>query len=298
MRDLSIKKIPVPKGDSHIEPPNGMGLMPVHEFTMGLIAPKGSGKTTTIVNLLEIYSKYFHKIYIFSPTIKSDSKWDYAKKLPVLIENLALKKWIKDNSKSAAVNGPIQPLPLDKLFQNLVDTEKKFQTEIPEEWFFHDYNDEKFRELMENQKKTVDLLKDHGQLKTLADRVLVIFDDQVGSPLFSGKKRAYFTGINTKHRHHSASFIMVSQGYKEIPKTIRTNWTCLLLFKIGNMKELFVIYEEFQMGLTWEEWLELYREATEEDFQFLFIDMYGPKNFRMRKNFDKALMFTQLNNDT
>ena len=57
-RDLKIKKIPVPKGDSHIEPPNGMGLMPIHEFTMGLIAPKGQGKTTTIVNLLEIYSKY------------------------------------------------------------------------------------------------------------------------------------------------------------------------------------------------------------------------------------------------
>jgi len=271
--------------------------MPIHEFTMGLIAPKGSGKTTTIINLLEIYSGYFHKIYVFSPTIKSDSKWDYAKKLKLLIENVPLKKWIIRMTEKESVNSPVQPLPLDKIFTDIVDGNKKFQQEIPEEWFFDDYDDGKFRELMENQKRVVTLLKEQGQLKTLADRVLVIFDDQVGSPLFSGQKQAYFKGINTKHRHHSASFIMVSQGYKEIPKTIRTNWTCLLLFKIGNMKELFVVYEEFQMGLSWDQWLELYQEATSEDFQFLFIDMYGPKNFRMRKNFDKALVFLPNNNE-
>ena len=32
---LEIRKIPVPKGDAHIPPPGGMGIMPVHEFTMG-----------------------------------------------------------------------------------------------------------------------------------------------------------------------------------------------------------------------------------------------------------------------
>jgi hypothetical protein len=54
----------------------------------------------------------------------------------------------------------------------------------------------------------------------------------------------YFNlGVNTRHRHYSTSFIMVSQGYKEIPKTIRTNWTALIVFEIGNEKEVFVVLE-------------------------------------------------------
>lgn len=100
-------------------------------------------------------------------------------------------------------------------------------------------------------------LKKHDQPKYLANRILIIFDDLVGSTLFSGSRGSYFKGefissgtrsfvnifigVNTRHRHYSASFLMVSQGYKEIPKTIRTNWTCLIVFEIGNEREVQVV---------------------------------------------------------
>ncbi len=45
------------------------------------------------------------------------------------------------------------------------------------------------------------------------------------------------------------------------------------------------------MDLTWEEWITLYREATREKHDFMFLDMYGPDDMRMRKGFDKALMY-------
>ncbi len=38
--------------------------------------PKGAGKTTLIANLLYFYKSYFHNIYVFSPTVLSDEKWD------------------------------------------------------------------------------------------------------------------------------------------------------------------------------------------------------------------------------
>ena len=38
---------------------------------MALFAPKGSGKSTTIVNLLDFYKGYFHTILVFSPTVES-----------------------------------------------------------------------------------------------------------------------------------------------------------------------------------------------------------------------------------
>ena len=65
-KTLEVKEIPVPK-ISHPPPPNEALLK--HEFTMGLIAPKGSGKTTILVNCLEFYRGYFHSIIIFSPTV-------------------------------------------------------------------------------------------------------------------------------------------------------------------------------------------------------------------------------------
>jgi len=292
MNSLKVSKIPTPIGSEHPDPPHGYNIMPIHEFTMGLIAPKGKGKTTTIINLLRIYRGYFHQIWVFSPTIKSDVKWKYAKDQDSLVENVALKQFVTSVKNKQEVNGPVQPVPIDVEFGNIVDLDKKFDAKIPNENFIDDQTIvSKVRTVLDNNKKVVDLLDKHNQLKTLADRILIICDDQVGSDLFVGPLKKYFVGANTRHRHHSASIIMVSQGYKEIPKTIRTGWTCLLLYKIGNMKELEVIYEEFPMDLTWDEWYTLYKEATSEKFSFLFIDMYGDDDLRMRKGFDKGLVY-------
>lgn len=84
-----VKAVPVPLGYKHPAP--AYEALPTHEFTMGLIAPKGAGKVcffinfpTTVIclqtilisgNLLSFYKNYFHTILVFSPTIHSDEKW-------------------------------------------------------------------------------------------------------------------------------------------------------------------------------------------------------------------------------
>jgi hypothetical protein len=105
--------------------------------------------------------------------------------------------------------------------EGLVNQNEKWSPVIPEEHYFNDYDEDKFKEIMEEQMGVIRLLKKFDQPKYLANRILIIFDDLVGSALFRGAKGSYFKGINTRHRHYSASFLMVSQGYKEIPKTIR-----------------------------------------------------------------------------
>ena len=72
MKELLVKPIPVPK--SMIHPPPNYEQLPRHEFTMGLVAPKGAGKTTVIINLMNFYKGYFNTILVFSPTIDSDEK--------------------------------------------------------------------------------------------------------------------------------------------------------------------------------------------------------------------------------
>lgn len=51
------------------------GPLPQPEFMVLCVAPKGSGKTTFIINFMNYYEKVFHHIYIFSRTIRLDPKW-------------------------------------------------------------------------------------------------------------------------------------------------------------------------------------------------------------------------------
>lgn len=290
-KPLLVTPIPVPSQYKH--PPPSYDQLPTHEFTMGLIAPKGAGKTTVICNLLHFYKGYFHTILVFSPTINSDEKWDWIKRQKLLVENKPLQKWIQEMSQQQEEDKIVQSAPIGHELEGMVNKREVFSGEIPEEHFFDAYNDDKFQEIMEEQMDLIKLLKKYDQPKYLANRILIIFDDLVGSSLFSGTRGSYFKGINTRHRHYSASFLMVSQGYKEIPKTIRTNWTCLIVFEIGNEREVQVIYEEYAMGLKSDDWMEMYKHATEEDHSFLFINFQKPKRMRMMKNFTDYLFIKQ-----
>lgn len=286
---LEVLAIPVPD-ESHPQPPHPS--LPKHEFTMGLIAPKGCGKTTVICNLLNFYRGYFHKIFIFSPTVQSDEKWDWVKEQDLVAENVELKAWLRQIAEQQLEDAIVQKTADHQALEGIMNPRDDFSAKLGEESFFDDYDDQSFRKLMEDQRSTIGILKSHGRSKFLADRVLVIFDDLVGSALFSGTRGSYFKGINTRHRHFSASFIMVSQGYKEIPKTIRSNFTCMLVFEIGNEKEVESIYEEYAMGLKRIPWEEMYRYCVRDEYCFLYLNLFFDRGLRMMKNFTEVLTVT------
>lgn len=75
LNDLSIKNIGPVNGPKH--PPVFNKILPQHEFSMLVVAPKGSGKTNFICNLIiKHYKEYFHKILVCSPSVHNDEKWD------------------------------------------------------------------------------------------------------------------------------------------------------------------------------------------------------------------------------
>jgi hypothetical protein len=276
---LTVEAIPTPKGFVH--PAAKHDALPRHEFSMGLIAPKGSGKTTVLCNLLKFYKGYFHSILVFSPTVASDEKWDWVKSLKLLADNVPLKKWLENmtSDDNPVVEGP-------KLEVDLPKYEDGY---IPEECFYTEYDEETLTEIMEEQMKMVRLLKSKGKSKHLANRILFIFDDLVGSSLFSGKKENPFKRLNTNHRHYSASLLMVTQAYKEIPKTVRTQFSCLIIFEIPNEREVQVIFEENPMYLKQDDWMQVYQHAVDGDHNFMFLNYQKPKRLRIMKNFEKVL---------
>lgn len=284
---LEVKPIPVPRGNQH--PPVGSDILPRHEFSMGLIAPKGSGKTTLIANLLQFYKGYFHTIIVFSPTVNADDKWDYLKQLPLLGENTKLKKWIKDISAAQIADDVVQPSTPSGELEGLVNPSKMTDFRIPENCFFSEYTEEELVKIMDEQSKMIQLLQKFGQSKHLANRILIIFDDLVGSSLFGNQRNNPFKMLNTNHRHYTASMLLVSQAYKELPKTVRTNLSCLIVFEIPNEKEIEVIYEENPVFLKRDDWMELYSIATSGDHDFLFINYQKPRHLRLMKNFTHVL---------
>lgn len=78
--------------------------------------------------------------------------------------------------------------------------------------------------------------------------------------------------------------ILVTQAYKELTKTIRTQFSCLMLFEIANDRELLAIYEENTMGLKYEEWVRVYEACTSEEHSFMFINKLRPKALRIMKD--------------
>lgn len=286
---LKIKPIPVPFGYQHPDPSNP--VLPTHEFTMGIIAPKGSGKTTLIANLLEFYKGYFHNIIVFSPTIASDEKWDYVKRLDLIVENVPLKKWLKQMEEDMEDDNPVvESRSKGHALQGLVDPTPLLDKKIPEENFHTVYDEQLLKSMVQDQMDMVTILKHYGQPKYLANRILFILDDLVGSSLFGNHKKNVFKGFNTRHRHASASIIMVTQAYKEIPKAIRTNFSCLILFEIPNEKELEVIYEENSLYMKKPLWYEAYHYAVDGDYDFMFINYQKKqKRLRMMKNFEQVI---------
>ena len=81
-----------------------------------------------------------------------------------------------------------------------VDLQKMTDFRIPEECFYSEYDEDTLADIMEEQMRMVKLLKKAGQSKHLANRLLIVFDDLVGSSLFSAKKDNPFKKLNSNHR--------------------------------------------------------------------------------------------------
>jgi hypothetical protein len=267
---LKVEEIPV-SSVSHPKPPNA--CLPQHEFSIAIIAPKGSGKTTLIINILRFYAKYFNQIIIFSPSIRNDEKWAYVKKLVLLKENRELKKIIqKIRDKKTEEEVVVKKLPSFLTDSVIEGPPEKFDGKIPEENFLTEYSPQDLNNILDQQQEMIDFLEQEGYTRHKADRILLIFDDLVGSSLYSNAKSDPFKMLNANHRHYSTSMIMISQAYKEIPKTVRTNFSCLILFRIDNEQEKKVIFDEYPMGLTRPQWDTVYRLCTKEKYGFLFFN--------------------------
>jgi len=74
LRIYPISAKSVPKNMPMVDP-----RLPQPPFLWGIVAPSGSGKTCLLCNALsqkELYNGVFDRVYIISPTVRTDEQWD------------------------------------------------------------------------------------------------------------------------------------------------------------------------------------------------------------------------------
>lgn len=291
-KNLAVQSVD-PRQKFH-HPPAAFPHLPQHEFSLMMVAPPGSGKTNLLCwMILKLYKGYFNRIVVCSTTLDNDEKWNYVmkqkgliqrnKKLEAIMDGLAKSK---NNKKWKLIHGDETKIGQEE--------EEKFDGTLDEEDMFMDID--KIFPILEEQQKSIEFLKDYleqekrdvDEAKYLADRMLIILDDQAGR---------FDSGVNTplnnfviRHRHYSASVIIVTQAYKAIPRTIRTCMMQVILFDIGSNNELKIIYEDRADCLDEKTWMRVYRHAVKDQkYSFLYFNYKFPPGQRFYIRFDKMI---------
>ena len=112
-------------------------------------------------------------------------------------------------------------------------------------------------DIVKEQKK-----KDEDERKPL----LVVLDDCI--EYFSN--HSVLNNLPSLSRHYQISFIVLSQAYSALGSSFRKNTTHLIVFKLYNKKDLKAIEDE--IGSNYEDFIEHYKEATKEKYNFLYLN--------------------------
>jgi hypothetical protein len=266
-------------------------IIPQHPFRMLLIAPQGGGKTNFICNLiLRQYKGYFNRIVVCSPTIDNDEKWELVKKTKgVLKENKKLKEILESKlEKKRRKRWKIVFDNPNAMHEHDESGGEKFDGRIDPDDMFSSQSE--IYPIIEHQQRVIEYLLDNDieEPRFIIDRILIILDDQAGMFKMSPSNNPLISFF-LKHRHSSTSLVFATQAYKAIPKSIRINFSCLILFEIPNQTELEEIYEEYPDKLDQDTWISLYwRIIEDEPFSFMYFNVHFPAGERIHCRFEKV----------
>lgn len=110
---------------------------------------------------------------------------------------------------------------------------------------------------------------------------LIVLDDMLG--LIKTAGNSYFSTLCSKYRHFKVTLWVSTQNFRSLPVTCRYNASHYIIFKTNNKKEREKMEEELDGNFPF---LELYAEATDQKFNFLYLDM---QNIKAYKNFNELI---------
>ena len=153
-----------------------------------------------------------------------------------------------------------------------------------EQCFFEEYIASDLQKVIERHQKIIEHQK-KNEHKTLHSCLLVI-DDMADNEKFSSHS-SLLNQLYVRGRHNALTVVTSVQAYRALSRIIRVNSRMLFFFKMRNYKEIETMTEELAAMLINKEMLadaknvaeakrlllEIYNEATEEQFSFLYVNL-------------------------
>jgi len=143
-----------------------------------------------------------------------------------------------------------------------------------------------YKYLSDKSKGLIEVHEDLKDLPALNDlnvckQTLLVFDDFVTDL----KKHPIISEYFIRGRKRGASIMFLSQSYYGTPKIIRQNINYLVILKLGGSRDINSLLREVSIGLTKDELLDMYNDATRDKFSCLIVNLDKNGNERYRKNF-------------
>jgi Cdc6-like AAA superfamily ATPase len=118
------------------------------------------------------------------------------------------------------------------------------------------------------------------------EQSLVIFDDLV---LEKDQSRIEQMFIRGRKIAGGISIMYLTQSYFKVPKTIRINCTYIILKKLASTRDLNLILSDYNLGVSKETMLEIYKYCTREKTSFMLLDLDAVPEDRFRLNLLQTL---------
>jgi len=131
-------------------------------------------------------------------------------------------------------------------------------------------------EIHENLSKLTAL----NELKA-SEQTLIIFDYFITDI----KKFPIISEYFIRGRKRGCSLMFLSQSSYNTPKVIRQNINYCVILKLGGTRDVNSILRECSIGLTKDELLYMYQQATKQKFDVFIINLDTSSNERYRHNF-------------
>ena len=290
------------KGLDIIPPKSESGLYKTDTFMPKMhqvciaVGKRASGKSTAIINLIE-RMKFDYCIAV-SPTMNSNKE---------LMDRLKIEHTFEDVD---------DPNVIDKI-KNIVKGEAEDLERYKDE--LKRYN-KLMKDLKEGKYMDDDLLlqffsddghftKPEHRWNGEKPRIAVIFDDMLGSGIYSKPRK--LNGLSTYSRHIGqmkeggaigVSLFFMIQSFKcqtgGLNKVIRNQCTSMCLFKTKDKQEMKDVAESVSGEIDEELFNKVYDTAIREPYDFLYIDLHKKKEHpsMFRRRFDEFIIPAQLEN--
>lgn len=276
LNNYEVPPIVLPEAPKNIK---GDHLFPKLNLNALLVAPKESGKTTTISAILDECAGKNTHVIMFVQTINNDASWKKIK------ESLRKRK-IKYSAYTSIYTDSgvnLVNLLVDTLTEGADVGDNEYDPEMEAIQKAIPTNLIRFDDPKKDVQKKVQPRKTS---KKQAPDYIIIFDD-----LSTELKDTAIPKLMKIQRHYTTKIIISSQSYKDTDVRIRTgNLDYLLLFKGIPDEILQEIHKEQSITtIPLYTFLKMYHHATSEKFHFLLVDRTG----KFRKDFKKEYEYIE-----